>query len=128
MSFERRKFVRRGFRRPVRVMEFIHGRESQCEAVDLNPMGMFLKTRKRYRLGETVTVRFPSPAGDYEMVLNGEVVRIVGNVESRETGAECGVGIRFFGMAHWDFNELFEFVYGQEEASIVVTMDQPEAV
>lgn len=127
MGFERRKFVRRLFRRPVRVMEFIHGRESQCEAVNLNPMGMFLKTRKRYRLGETVTVRFPSPAGDYEMVLNGEVVRVVGPVEARETGAEGGVGIRFFGMAHWDFNELFEFVYGSQEPAIVVTMDHAEA-
>lgn len=128
MGFERRKFVRRLFRRAVRVMEYIHGRESQCEAVNLNPMGMFLKTRKRYRLGETVTVRFPAPSGDYEMVLNGEVVRIVGPVEARETGAEAGVAIRFFGMAHWDFNELFEFVYGSADASIVVTTESAEAL
>jgi hypothetical protein len=127
MGYERRKFTRRLYRRPVRVTEYIHGRESECEAVNLNPMGMYLNTRKRYRMGETVTVRFPSPSGDYEMVLNGEVVRIVGPVEARESGAEPGVAIRFFGMAHWDFNELFEFVYGSQEASIVVTSETIDA-
>ncbi|MFT5434086.1 MAG: hypothetical protein ACI9OJ_004799 [Myxococcota bacterium] len=101
---DHRKFPRRAFIGRVELIEYIHGRQSVAVATDINPMGMRLDTKRVPTMGEVLTLKFPSPKGDYDLTVSGEVMRI-------EKGA-CGV--EFFGLEDWIFEELCAYVYGVE--------------
>ena len=114
-----RKFPRRKFTAKVRIHDHIHGKWIAGEAVDINPMGLLLVPRRTLNLGEIITVSFPSPEGDYDLSVNGEVVRVDDGKTSRKPGA----AVEFFGLDDWVFEELCRFVFeGKQDLQLTVTV------
>jgi hypothetical protein len=99
-----RKFPRRPFRVRVEIDDLIRNRRLKATAVDLNPMGIAVES-KAFNMGETVSLRCPSPEGNYHLHINGQVVRI------EERDGKRVVGIEFFDMEEWVFEELRTFAY-----------------
>ncbi len=116
-----RKFPRRSFTARVRIHDHIRGRTVSANATDINPMGMFIETKRSFQNGETVSLVFPSPEGDYELSVTGEVVR----VRPRGDGKRSGVAVEFFGHEDWIFDELCSYVYGADgPKALTITVDQ----
>jgi len=110
-----RKFPRRSFDARVRIQDYIHGRTVNGRATDINPMGMFLETKRPFHEGETLSLTFPSPNSTNEFKVTGEVVRI-----QPGTGAQKpGVAIEFFGHEDWIFEEICAYVYDSEDANAI---------
>lgn len=94
------------------------GRSSSGAVVDINPMGMFIQTRRKLTMGEMLELRFPSPQGDYDLSVSAEVVRV-------EPG---GVALEFFDLEDWIFQELYGYVYqAPHERALIVTLEQAAA-
>ncbi len=115
---DHRKFPRRTFEARVRIHDHIRNRDVDTRAIDVNPMGMAVESRA-FTMGETVSVRFPSPGGAYNLHVNGQVVRI-----EERPGKKPLVGIEFFDIEEWIFDELCAYVYeerGQKPLVLVLT-------
>lgn len=118
---DHRKFPRRRFDALVRIEDHIRGRESIGSALDINPMGMLIETRKALCLGEIVTLSFQAPDGANIIRVSGEVIRIEGHGRGRQ------VGIEFFELEDWIFEELCGYVYDTDEPRPLVVQIQPRA-
>jgi hypothetical protein len=85
-------------------------------AKDINPMGLLLETRRHFRVGETVSLSFPAPSGEYHLRVSGEVLRVHTGGLSRRIGE---VAVEFFGLEDWIFEELCNYVYDQEKVPVL---------
>ena len=106
-DLDMRKFPRREYTVPVEVHDHVRGKRAIAQALDINPFGMFLQTRASMAVGEILTLHFASPEGGYELCISGQVVRT--------GGRGGGVGVEFFDVDDWIFEELCGYVYEQDE-------------
>lgn len=98
---DHRKFPRRDFSVKVRIHDPVKGRDYDATALDINPMGMALESKRSMSEGEVISLRFPSPEGDYQLAVQGQVVRASGK----------HLAIEFFDLEDWIFEELCAYVY-----------------
>ena len=120
---DHRKFPRRRYSARVHIRDHIQGRATTGSAVDINPMGIYLECRRRFSAGEVVSLRFPSPDGDYFLMVKGQVVR----VDPSGPGRRGGVAIEFYDQDDWIFDELCSYVYDTgTQRPVLVSLDAPE--
>ena len=80
-------------------------------------MGMQIETRRAFSEGEIVSLRFPAPQGEYNLTVSGEVVR----------AARGSIGIEFFDLEDWIFDELCAYVYQTDDDRALVVSVGPTA-
>ncbi|OGP61400.1 MAG: hypothetical protein A2V67_01890 [Deltaproteobacteria bacterium RBG_13_61_14] len=83
------------------VEEFIH---------NISHGGIFIQTEKPKPLHERLVVVLTHPDTQEEMIMHGEVVRIVGPEEAEATGQKLGMGIRFLEMDEYTRKQLESFI------------------
>lgn len=81
--------------------EFIH---------NISHGGIFIQTDNPKPLHERLMVILTHPDTQEEMILHGEVVRIVGPEEAEATGQKLGMGIRFLEMDEYTRRQLESFI------------------
>ena len=72
--------------------------------------GIFIQTEKPKPLHERLLVILTHPGNQEEMILHGEVVRIVGPGEAEAMGQKAGMGVRFLEMDDYTLRQLKSFI------------------
>jgi type IV pilus assembly protein PilZ len=72
--------------------------------------GIFIRTRNPKKLNERVKVILAHPQSGEEMIMDGEVVRVVSDHESQVTGQPPGMGVRFLTMDKYTRDQLSAFI------------------
>ena len=72
--------------------------------------GIFIQTDKPKPLRERLVVVLTHPDTQEEMILHGEVVRVVGPEEAGATDQKLGMGIRFLEMDEYTRKQLESFI------------------
>jgi len=123
-DIDHRKFPRRSFDASVTVTDSLTGKDHVVSAIDINPMGVLIETRRPFTMGSVVDLSFMSPEGDYNLRLTGQVVRVL----EAGPGRKASAGIEFFEMEDWILEELCAYVYAADEAQPLVLVVGPSAV
>lgn len=77
--------------------------------------GIFIATSKPKQLNEVLSLVLIHPETGQEMMLEGEVVRVVSEEEAKRTGQKQGMGIRFLNIDHFVRKQLEEFIASESE-------------
>lgn len=83
------------------VEEYIH---------NLSHGGLFIATTKPRSTGEHLSVILIHPENSQEMLLHGEVVRVVTAADSEKQGLNPGMGIKFLKLDQYVRNEIDKFI------------------
>ena len=109
-----RKFPRRRFDVRVTIHDHIRGRRTLGRAVDVKPMGLLLAARAGFGRGETIALRFPAPAGGYDLTAAGEIVRI------EQHRGKTTYALEFFGVDDSVFEVLCRYVYAKDAELVLM--------
>ncbi len=83
------------------VEEYIH---------NISHGGIFIQTTKPKKVGEQFTIILVHPETSQEMLLRGEVVRVVSPEEAERLNLKPGMGVKFLEMDDYIRKELDEFI------------------
>lgn len=72
--------------------------------------GIFIQTERPKPLHERMLIVLTHPDNQEEMILHGEVVRLVGPAEAEATGQKAGMGVRFLEMDEYTRKQLETFI------------------
>jgi type IV pilus assembly protein PilZ len=72
--------------------------------------GIFIRTSRPKKLQEKVKIILTHPVTAEEMILEGEVVRVVEEAESKRTGQPAGMGVRFLATDNYTLDQLAHFI------------------
>ena len=98
--FEARVRVRFGSQEAL-LEEWIH---------NISHGGIFIQTDKPKSLHDRMLIVLTHPDSREEMIVHGEVVRLVGSAEAEATGQKVGMGILFLEMDDYARNQLENFI------------------
>ncbi len=90
------------------VEEFIH---------NFSHGGIFIQTERPREVGEQFAITLVHPDNSREMLLHGEVVRVVAKAEAEKPGHLPGMGIKFLEMDPYTRNELEKFIKAETTKS-----------
>lgn len=83
------------------VEEYIH---------NISHGGIFIATTKPRQVGESISVILIHPETEQEMLLRGEVVRVVSPEEAKKQQAQPGMGIKFSALEPYVKSQIDEFI------------------
>jgi type IV pilus assembly protein PilZ len=72
--------------------------------------GIFIRTKKPRKLNDKVKIILSHPETGEEMMLDGQVVRVVGDEEAKSTGHPTGMGVYFLAMDNYTKDQLEAFI------------------
>ena len=72
--------------------------------------GIFIRTIKPKKLNERLKIILAHPETGDEMILDGEVVRIVSEDEAKKTGQPPGMGVKFLARDKYTQDQLQGFI------------------
>jgi uncharacterized protein (TIGR02266 family) len=103
---------RRHTRYEARIRVRFGSKEALSEefAHNISHGGIFIQTERPKLLQDRMLIILTHPDTGEEMILHGEVVRIVGPEEAEATGQKVGMGIRFFEMDSYTRKQLENFI------------------
>lgn len=80
----------------LRLKEWIWGKTRSYRTRDVSSTGVFLQTRRRHSVGETVLLHYPLPGSREVVRIEGEVVRVVDRDAVRSNPKlKRGIGVTF---------------------------------
>jgi len=80
----------------LKLKEWIWGRTRSYRTSDVSSTGVFIRTRHRHAIGETVLLHYPMPGSRDLVRIEAEVVRIVDRKAVRANPKlERGIGVHF---------------------------------
>jgi len=103
IRYEARIRVRFGSKEAL-LEEFIH---------NISHGGIFIQTDRPKPLQDRMLIILTHPDTQEEMILHGEVVRLVGPGEAEATGQKVGMGIRFLEVDEYTRKQLDNFINSQ---------------
>jgi len=72
--------------------------------------GIFIRTKKPKKLNDRVKIILSHPETGEEMILDGQVVRVVNDKEAKSTGHPTGMGVYFLSMDNYTKDQLEAFI------------------
>jgi type IV pilus assembly protein PilZ len=72
--------------------------------------GIFIRTKKPKKLNDKLKIILSHPESGEEMILDGQVVRVVGDAEAKRTGHPPGMGIYFLSLDKYTKGQLKAFI------------------
>ena len=93
---EHRQRARVSSKAKFSVKDYIQGKTRSYSVADLSSTGVFLKTRRPRKVGETLLLRYPIPGSKRSQRIEAEVVRVVDRQSARRhKGLQAGMGLSF---------------------------------
>lgn len=107
---DRRDYLRVPLRIGVEVQRADRKKTYECEAENVSSQGMFLRTRKRFRPGETIIINFTLPDGTGPLQTDATVVYLIDRKAAKEHERERGIGLKFGNASTNVLEAIEEFV------------------
>lgn len=116
-------------RRHTRVEAKIRVRFGSMEALmeeythNISHGGIYIRTPHPKPLGERINIILTHPQSGQEMVLEGEVVRVVTEADAERTHQPPGMGVRFLAMDKYTLNQLQAFISSSQQSKDPILLD-----